>query len=87
MPTSFGGFPGGLNSSLTPFSVSDLKIATLPLDSNTAMSLQLGGGAKLTQEAGDGSSKACADIGGGTTMYFIGVSSNLAGNKVENINL
>ena len=42
------------------------------------MSPQQGGGEKLTQEAGDGSSKACADIGGGTTICFIGVSSNLA---------
>ena len=84
VPTSFGVFPGGLNSSFTPFSASDLKIATLPLDSKTAMSLQLGNGAKLTQVAGDGSSTACADIGGGTTICFIGVNSNLAGNKNKN---
>ena len=45
------------------------------------MSLHAGGGAKLTLDAGDGSSTACADIGGGTTMYFIGVSRSLAGNK------
>ena len=84
VPTSFGGFPGGLNSSFTPFSVSDLKIATLPLDSKTAMSLQLGSGAKLTQVAGDSSSTAYADIGGGTTICFIGVNSNLAGNENKN---
>ena len=68
-----------------PFSATDLNIAILPLESKTAMSPQLGGGEKLTQEAGDGSSKACADIGGGTTICFIGVSSNLAGKKEENL--
>lgn len=48
------------------------------------MSPQQGGGEKLIQDAGDGSSKECADIGGGTTICFIGVSSNLAGKK-ENL--
>lgn len=81
MPARFGAFPGGLNSSFTPFSATDLKIATLPFDSKTAMSLQLGDGAKLILDAGDGSSTAWADIGGGTTMCFIGVSSNLTGNE------
>ena len=79
LPISFGGFPGGLNSSLMPFSASDLNIAILPLESKTAMSPQQGGEEKLTQEAGEGSSKECADIGGGTTICFIGVNSNLAG--------
>ena len=58
MQTSFGDFPGDLNSSLTPFSAGDLKTATLLFDIKTAMSLQLDGGAKLTQETGDGSSTA-----------------------------
>jgi len=61
-----------------PFSASNLNNAILPLDSKTAMSPQQAAGEKLTQEAGDGSSTACADIGGGTTICFIGVSSNLA---------
>lgn len=67
-----------------PFSASDLNTAILPLESKTAMSPQQGGGEKLIQDAGDGSSKECADIGGGTTICFIGVSSNLAGKK-ENV--
>ena len=45
------------------------------------MSLHLGDGPKLTIDAGDGSSTVYADMGGGTTMCFIGVRSNLAGNK------
>ena len=68
-----------------PFSASDLNIAILPLESKTAMSPQQGGGEKQMQEAGDGSSKECADIGGGTTICFIGVSSNLAGKKGGNL--
>lgn len=64
-----------------PFSTSDLNTAILPLESKTAMSPQQGGGEKLIQDAGDGSSKEHADIGGGTTICFIGVSSNLAGKK------
>lgn len=64
-----------------PFSASNLNTAILPLESKTAMSPQEGGGEKLIQDAGDGSSKECADIGGGTTICFIGVSSNLAGKR------
>lgn len=59
-------------------------MAIPPLESKTAMSPQRGGGEKLTQEAGDGSATACADIGGGTTICFIGVSSNLARYKGRN---
>ena len=66
-----------------PFSASDLNIAILPWESKTAMSPQQGGGEKQMQEAGEGSSKECADIGGGTTICFIGVNSNLAGKKEE----
>lgn len=64
-----------------PFSASNLNTAILPLESKTAMSPQQGGGEKLIQVAGDDSSKECADIGGGTTICFIGVSSNLAGKR------
>ena len=45
------------------------------------MSLHMGAGPKLTIDAGDGRSMVSADIGGGTTMCFIGVRSNLAGNN------
>ena len=47
------------------------------------MSLHMGAGPKLTIDAGDGRSMVRADIGGGTTMCFIGVRSNLAGNNKD----
>ena len=43
----------------------------------------MGAGPKLTIDAGDGRSMVRADIGGGTTMCFIGVRSNLAGNNKD----
>lgn len=47
------------------------------------MSLHMGGGPKLTIDAGDGRSMVRADIGGGTTMCFTGVRSNLAANNKD----
>ena len=61
-----------------PFSTGNLNNATLPLEINTAISLQEGGGPKLTIRAGDESSTECDDIGGGTTMCFIGVNKTFA---------